>query len=90
MPDAEAFGKAKATLTESMKDPDSTRISDLKRVSSDSSDLVCGQVNSKNSFGGYTGKKPFAYSVDQDRVAVLGEGDLLTGNIWVTICMVGT
>jgi hypothetical protein len=35
---------------------------------------VCGFVNAKNSFGGYTGRRPFGYIVAQDMASVLEPG----------------
>lgn len=44
-----------------MKDPDSTQFRNLKVVTNLlGNKAVCGEVNSKNSFGGYNGFKPFA------------------------------
>lgn len=90
IPDAEVFAKAKASITEDMIDPESTRVIELRRINYNSTDLVCGQVNSKNRMGGYTGKKPFAYSVERNRSAILGEaaGNFdLAGEAWVWACI---
>lgn len=42
-----------------MKDPESARFSHLHGVSYESGDLMCGLVNAKNSFGGYSGSVRF-------------------------------
>jgi hypothetical protein len=43
-----------------LKDPDSARISGIVAgVGSDGTITACGWVNAKNSYGGYTGKRPF-------------------------------
>lgn len=42
-----------------MKDPDSTRFSDITAVKSEQGVEVCGLVNAKNSFGGYVGYRAF-------------------------------
>lgn len=53
---------AKNTILESMKDPDSTKFKGVRSVkNSIGQDFVCGEVNSKNSYGGYVGFKGFAY-----------------------------
>ncbi|MFZ2996288.1 hypothetical protein [Sphingobium sp.] len=51
------FADAKETVRHEMKDPDSTQFRDLKFCEDYKS--VFGQVNSKNSFGAYTGFKDF-------------------------------
>lgn len=43
-----------------LKDPESARFGSYAAgVSADGVITVCGSVNAKNSFGGYTGKKPY-------------------------------
>lgn len=44
-----------------LKDPDSARFGDIFLASVDDKGVitVCGYVNAKNSFGGYTGMEPF-------------------------------
>ncbi|TGP65469.1 hypothetical protein EN868_03205 [Mesorhizobium sp. M2D.F.Ca.ET.225.01.1.1] len=47
-------------VRESLKDPDSARFGNMVAAQEDAnSSWVCGTVNAKNSFGGYTGDKPF-------------------------------
>lgn len=53
-----AITKVKAAIKESARDPDSVRYRNVKIASNDGS-LICGEVNSKNSMGGYTGFKRF-------------------------------
>ena len=46
-------------------------------------DLVCGTVNSKNSFGGYVGMAVFAYRVSRKDVFIdEGPGGERLGSIW--------
>ena len=40
-------------------DPDSAKFNSFFHKSGDLYGYVCGDVNSKNTFGGYTGKKPY-------------------------------
>jgi hypothetical protein len=47
--------KVDKRLTEIMNDPDSRKVT----FSSASDGIVCGTVNGKNKFGGYTGPQPF-------------------------------
>ncbi|MER9665557.1 hypothetical protein [Mesorhizobium sp. M0203] len=43
-----------------LKDPDSAKFGEVgAAVASDGSVVVCGNVNAKNSFGGYIGQMPF-------------------------------
>lgn len=55
------FTEAKEAVKATLKDPDSAQFMKMRRVSA----LVpgaCGEVNSKNSFGGYVGYEPFIFS----------------------------
>ena len=71
--------KAKAAVTERMIDPKSTEFRNVKVHMNVTSrtfygadnasgppviDVVCGEVNSKNKFGGYVGFKPFRWAND--------------------------
>ncbi|NRB54708.1 MAG: hypothetical protein HRU39_01820 [Salinicola sp.] len=56
--------EAKTAVSQRLKDPESARFEELygSRLKSDHSKWsICGMVNAKNSFGGYTGAKPFMY-----------------------------
>lgn len=46
-----------ARVSENFKDPDSAKFSNVKI--DENKILVCGLVNAKNSYGGYTGASPF-------------------------------
>lgn len=54
---AAAIAKVKSDILETMKDPDSATFRRIT-ASSDGS-IICGEVNSKNSMGGYVGYKKF-------------------------------
>jgi len=46
-----------------MKDPESTQFRNLKEIKNTiGKNTICGEVNSKNSYGGYIGFMPFSYS----------------------------
>lgn len=86
---AEAVEEAKRAVAAKMKDPESARFADVAhRVSPNArgepTDVVCGMVNAKNSFGGYTGARPFVYMVDLKQ-AQLTEGDRLQAELGMTI-----
>lgn len=57
--------KAKNEIKDLMKDPESTQFRNIKEiVNTQGNHVLCGQINSKNSYGGYVGFKPFSYSND--------------------------
>lgn len=54
---------ARRDVPKSLKDPDSVRFQNLFSVKTDKGGLlVCGELNAKNSFGGYTGFKKFMWN----------------------------
>lgn len=60
----------KAQVVNQLKDPDSAQFRNLRVVSGGAA--LCGEVNAKNSYGGYTGFKSFV--ADNDGVAWQGDG----------------
>ena len=51
-----------------LKDPDSAKLRNIAAVKLDDGSLkVCGEVNSRNSFGGYNGFMPFSGTVTDGR-----------------------
>lgn len=65
-----------AGLRRSLKDPESARFGAHRAGLSETGlTTVCGLVNARNSFGGYTGDKPYMASItDKDAVVVIGMG----------------
>lgn len=66
-----------------LKDPDSARFGTMKvAIKRDDPEtyVVCGWVNSKNSFGGYTGEQPFLamYAVPAKGAVLIGTGGTRT------------
>jgi hypothetical protein len=52
--------EVRESVARSLKDPESARFGRIiAGRSSDGAVMVCGFVNAKNGFGGYTGEKPF-------------------------------
>ncbi len=50
----------RAGIRERLKDPDSAKFAAISAVKDDKGIVyVCGKVNAKNSYGGYTGMSPF-------------------------------
>jgi hypothetical protein len=62
-PDAALFAEAKRVTADNMRDPDSARFRNLRKVRSDFEQgwKVCGEVNAKNAYGGYVGYTSFVY-----------------------------
>lgn len=78
--DAALFEVARKQVLASMRDPDSTKFG-IKMFRKQSKlwdmtpvDVVCGTVNSRNGFGGFTGMKTFVWRMD-GKVYISGEGD---------------
>jgi hypothetical protein len=76
--DAQAIERAKIAVRKNLKDPDSAKFSDIFRKSQTNKDgvpvdLICGRVNAKGGFGGYTGANPFVYFVAENKLN-LGDG----------------
>lgn len=51
--------KAKDAVTNSLKDPQSAQ---FRNLTVHEGDAICGEVNARNSFGGYAGFQPFSYA----------------------------
>lgn len=57
--DPPEFIQARAAILSQLRDPQSAAFGTLTRGRRDA---VCGTVNARNGFGGYTGAEPFAWS----------------------------
>lgn len=58
------MAEIQATILYHLKDPDSAKLRNVAAVKLDDGSLkICGEVNSRNSFGGYTGFMPFSGTV---------------------------
>lgn len=53
--DAQLIARAKESISEDLKDPDSTNFRRIQVIRGS----VCGEINAKNSMGGYVGYKRF-------------------------------
>jgi hypothetical protein len=60
------FVRAEKLVLERLTDPDSAKFRRLVAIGNDKT-IVCGQVNSKNQFGGYTGFKTFMVMLNLDK-----------------------
>jgi hypothetical protein len=57
--DVVVIAHAKETVSNEMKDPNSTQFKDIKLSKYGPADVVCGAVNAKNGYGGYMGFQRF-------------------------------
>ncbi|MGL5162188.1 MAG: hypothetical protein ACRC8E_07965 [Plesiomonas shigelloides] len=77
---------AKKLVVDQLKDPDSAIFGDvwvMKGTNGNRS--ICGYVNAKNSYGGYTGKKMFnVLSISSENVIIEGSGPL--GDLLPKLC----
>lgn len=83
--DQQAFAEAKTAVTAKLKDPDSAKFGSFRRkvftnADGQRADIVCGVVNSKNSFGGYAGATLFVHGVGYSDSATF-ESDQYIGSI---------
>jgi len=59
IPDSQ-MKEIKAEVAKQLKDPESARFGNINVGKFSNGDLIlCGWINAKNSYGGYTGMKPF-------------------------------
>ncbi|MCF5811226.1 hypothetical protein [Pseudomonas tremae] len=83
--DSKIEAAALDAVLQSMKDPDSTRFGDDLSVNHiQGKNVVCGSVNSKNSFGGFSGFKRFLYFYESKQLAIEPKGDF--DRLWHLFC----
>lgn len=58
----DAIEQAKAAITRELKDPESARFRDITVRNFQGGKVICGEMNAKNSYGGYVGFKRFMAS----------------------------
>ena len=56
---AEPISAAQEAVKKGLKDPDSAKFQNLRLTDYGNGKVVCGEVNAKNSYGGYVGHKRF-------------------------------
>lgn len=59
---ADALAAAKEAAANNLKDPGSAQFRNVRVVMYGNSKIVCGEINGKNSYGGYVGFVPFVAS----------------------------
>jgi hypothetical protein len=82
---AKEAAKVKSAIADRLKDPDSAK---FRRMSSDTyAAFFCGEVNAKNSMGGYVGYKRF-YAIGADTTRLEGD-ELFFEDLWAENCSTG-
>lgn len=91
--------RAKAAVLLKLKDPNSAKFGILTAMTSpnahgEPTDVICGTVNAKNSYGGYAGATPFVYFVQSGDVKIKNEMSsnsdvmaMLADNIYRQFCL---
>ena len=71
-PPSEPFPEVRRAITLILKDPDSAKFGKVFQGRGMSGKAtVCGEVNAKNGYGGYTGMTPFIYLTETDRAMLI-------------------
>lgn len=70
--EVEAIESAQESVRRSLKDPGSAQFRNVRLVSWYSGKVVCGEVNGKNSYGGYVGFKRFVASPNSSEIERTG------------------
>lgn len=70
--EADPFAGARAAVLLRLKDPDSARFG---QIAHGKAGAICGEVNARNSYGGYTGMTPFMLTADGAFMAYDNTGD---------------
>lgn len=82
--------KSRDAIRSRLRDPDSADFRNERFYSGGAAPVVCGEVNSKNGFGGYSGFQRFIAAGDFPNLAFLASdfarGDSID-NVWVKLCV---
>jgi|GEM_PF-3496609 len=82
--------KSQDAIRGRLRDPDSAEFRETRFYSGGSVPVVCGEVNSRNGFGGYTGYQRFIASGDNQSIAFVAS-DVATGDsidvAWDELCI---
>lgn len=83
------IGKAQAEIASQLKDPSSAQFRNVKAGKTDKGfDIVCGEVNARNGFGGYVGFTPFIWREGTygGAVGAQGKGAHLVNDLIAALC----
>lgn len=84
--DQEAIDNAKQAVIASMKDPSTVQFRGIWVRTGKRSKAICGEVNAKNSYGGYVGFRKF-YFLSESQSILVQSGDQVTDSLVDSICM---
>lgn len=70
--EGEAIESAQESVRRSLKDPTSAQFRNVRLISWSSGKVICGEVNAKNSYGGYVGFKRFVASPNSSQIERTG------------------
>jgi hypothetical protein len=81
-------GAAEKAVRGMLKDPDSAEFRNLRVVDKPSvqEGVVCGEVNAKNSYGGYNGFKEFAFNPNSGAVTIVGDEGTVSDDTVMRMC----
>lgn len=84
--DAQEIGEAEYAVTQTLRDPGSASFQDVAVIRNPGSVAVCGAVNAKNGFGGYTGPARF---MARNQVALVETADNARefAKVWNRACV---
>lgn len=63
--------EAENAVKDKLKDPESARFYDVKKIKNNNTTAYCGKVNAKVPAGGYGGKKRFVYFVEKNEAFII-------------------
>lgn len=67
--EADAIERAKRAVSDDLKDPGSAQFRNVRLVPYSDTKVICGEVNAKNSYGGYAGFAHFVAGVSDAYIA---------------------
>jgi len=76
---------AKEIVANGLKDPDSAQFRNIFVRQGKSKRVTCGEVNAKNSYGGYTGYRTFSV-LEGDSKALIKQGDPVMDPFIDSVC----
>lgn len=75
--DQEFIAIGESVVRDSLKDPDSAKFESFYKSSGELDGYVCGSVNAKNSYGGYTGKKSYYVYIEVENKKIKDHGPII-------------
>lgn len=76
--DTAVLSKVVTTVSDKTRDPESARLRRIQAGRSQTLRAICGEINSKNGFGAYSGYVPFVYFLKTGEVSLYPEEEAST------------